>query len=315
MLFTAAVVTLLAAAIPQDETRNEESAFIDSPEDDSKRLVQVGRQTFRFDTFGDEAFWGNQLKLHQAINRLPPRTALSLGLTVDSNALPPSVVEAIKYGEVNLSGPAVTRFLISKDAVLWVKGFFDDPGLLRSVGLNCAVCHSTVDNSVAPGIGKRIDGIANRDLNVGAIIAAAPDLQPVIDLLRLADPAIDSAGVRKVLNSWGPGKFDAKLFLDAKASRPDGRSAAILIPNARGLAGYNLHTWTGGWGTVFYWNAFVAVNEMHGIGTSFDERLENAKQFPIAAKAHLGHISVDPDHDRVTRKLTALQFYQLSLPP
>src|SRR5258708_2529689 len=108
--------------------------------------------------------------------------------------------------------------------------------------MTCAVCHSTVDNSVAPGIGKRIDGVANRDLNVGAIIAAAPDLQPVVDLLRLADPTIDSAGVRKVLN--------AESFLDGKAFQPDGRSAATLIPNARGLAGHNLHTWTGGWGTV-----------------------------------------------------------------
>jgi hypothetical protein len=171
-----------------------------------------------------------------------------------------------------------------------------------------------VDNSVAFGIGKRIDGLANRDLNIGAIAAAVPNLQPVVDLLSLANPAITTDDVRKVLLSWGPGKFDAELFLDGKAFQPDGRSAATLIPNARGLAGHNLHTWTGGWGTVTYWNAFVAVNELHGIGTFFDERFDNADQFPIAAQAGLGHVSTDPDQDQVTSKLPALHFYQLALP-
>jgi hypothetical protein len=171
-----------------------------------------------------------------------------------------------------------------------------------------------VDNSVASGIGKRIDGLANRDLNIGAIIAAVPNLQPIVDLLGLANPGITTDDVRKVLLSWGPGKFDVELFLDGKAFQPDGRSAATLIPNARGLAGHNLHTWTGGWGTVTYWNAFVAVDELHGIGTFFDERFDNADQFPIAAQAGLGHVSIDPDQDQVTSKLPALQFYQLALP-
>src|SRR5262249_3607845 len=163
-------------------------------------------------------------------------------------------------------------------------------------------------------IGHRIDGLANRDLDVGAIAASAPNLQPVVDLLRLADPTIDLMTVRRVLNSWGPGKFDAELFLDGKAFQPDGRSAATLIPNARGLAGFNLHTWTGGWGTIPYWNAFVAVNELHGVGTFFDERFDNAAQFPIAAMARLGHVATDPDSDQVTSKLPALHFYQLALP-
>jgi hypothetical protein len=131
--------------------------------------------------------------------------------------------------------------------------------------------------------------------------------------------------VREVLNSWGPGKFDAELFLDGKAFNPQqitngvvtgtNVSGATLLPNARGLAGHNLHTWTGGWGTVTYWNAFVAVNELHGKGTFFDERFDNAEQFPIAAAAKLGHVSVDdPDEDQVTSKLAALHFYQLALP-
>jgi len=287
-------------------------------------LIQQGRQIFRFDTFGDESFWGGQLQLHQAINNLSPNSALTLGLKVDAQALSPSVIEAIKHGKVNLDDPAVTRMLIQQNAVLGVVGRFDNNGMLSSVGLACAICHSTVDNSVAPGVGSRIDGLANRDLNVGAIIAAAPNLQPVVDLLRLANPAISVSDVKGVLNSWGPGKFDAELFLDGKAFNPQQMTnsvvtgsnipGATLLPNARGLSGHNLHTWTGGWGTVTYWNAFVAVDELHGNGTFFDERFDNATQFPIAAKAGLGHISTDPDSDQVTSKLPALHFYQLALP-
>ena len=152
------------------------------------------------------------------------------------------------------------------------RGTFDGSSLSK-VGFTCALCHSIVDNSVAPGIGERIDGLGNRDLNVGAIVASAPNLDPVVNLLRLApqDASTTVQGVRDVLNSWGPGKFDAELFLDGKAFNPQqitngtvtgtSVSGATLMPNARGLSGHNLHTWTGGWGTVTYWNAFVAVNE------------------------------------------------------
>src|SRR5262249_8367573 len=280
----------------------------------AQQLVSQGQQIFRFDTFGDETFWGDQLGLQQVVASISPRQALNLGLKVDAEALPPALVDSLKQGQVNLDDPAVTVQLVKAYAVLGVVGVFNDDSSLRSVGLTCAVCHSTVDNALAFGVGKRIDGLANRDLNVGAIVAAVPNLQPVVDLLRLANPAITVDDVRKVLLSWGPGKFDAELFLDGKAFQPDGRSAATLIPNARGLAGHNLHTWTGGWGTVTYWNAFVAVNELHGNGTFFDERFDDSEQFPIAAKAGLGHISTDPDSDRVTSKLPALHFYQLALP-
>jgi hypothetical protein len=166
--------------------------------------------------------------------------------------------------------------LIKQNAVLDVVGTFNN-NTLEKVGFTCALCHSTVDNSIAPGIDKRIDGLSNRDLNVGAIIATAPNRQPVVDLLRLApqDAQITAEGVRNVLHSWGPGKFDAELFLDGKAFNPQqvtngvvtgmNVSGATLMPNPRGLRGHNLHTWTGGWGTVTYWNAFVAVNELHGL--------------------------------------------------
>jgi hypothetical protein len=316
------LVILLAA--DDQAPQASDSSFLGSAEGNSQQMIKQGRHTFRFDTFGDEAFWGGQLKLHETINHLTPRQALELGLKVDSQALPPAVLDAIKMGKVNLNDPTVTLLLIKLKAVLGVVGFFNENGTLKSVGLTCAVCHSTVDNSIAPSIGRRIDGLANRDLNVGAIAASAPNLQPVVDFLRLADPGITTDRVRAVLNSWGPGKFDAELFLDGKAFNPQQVTngvvtgmhvpGATLIPNARGLAGHNLHTWTGSWGSVPYWNAFVAVDEMHGKGTFFDERFDNREQFLIAAKAKLGHISTDPDSDRVTGKLAELQFYQLALP-
>src|SRR5262249_35298788 len=160
------------------------------------------------------------------------------------------------------------------DGVLGVKGIFQGD-TLTSVGITCALCHSTVDDSFTAGVGHRLDGWANRDLNVGAIIALSPDLSPFADLLGVSQYA-----VRQVLGSWGPGKFDAELILDGKTAGPNG-SAAVLIPPAFGLAGVNLHTWTG-WGSVTHWNAFVATLEMHGKGRFFDPRLNNASQFPIA---------------------------------
>src|SRR5262249_31549921 len=159
-----------------------------------------------------------------------------------------------------------------------VTGFFSS-GRLQSVAIQCALCHSTVDNSLAPGIGHRLDGWANRDLNVGAIIAFAPDLSALVNLLSVTQPGITQQQVRMVLSQWGPGRFDAELSLDGKGFRPDGKTAATLIPPAFGLAGVNLHTWTG-WGSVPHWNAFVANLEMHGKGRFWDPRLGNATQFP-----------------------------------
>ncbi|PYV53933.1 MAG: hypothetical protein DMG91_15890 [Acidobacteria bacterium] len=321
VLFPVLAFALIAAKVT---TQDATSSLIGSAETNSERMIRQGRQIFQFDTFGDQAFWGGQLKLHQTINTLTPKQALALGLKIDSEALPPAVLQAIQNGTVNLNDPAVTLLLIKLKAVLGVLGFFNQNGTLSSVGLTCAVCHSTVDDSVAPSVGRRIDGLANRDLNVGAIAASAPNLQPVVELLRLAHPTITENQVRSILMTWGPGKFDAELFLDGKAFNPQqvtnavvtgtNVSGATLIPNARGLSGHNLHTWTGGWGTVTYWNAFVAVNELHGKGTFFDERFDNPQQFPIAAKAKLGHVATDPDSDKVTSKLPALHFYQLALP-
>src|SRR4051794_16720752 len=277
-------------------------------------LVSHGRQIFRFDDFGDDAFWSGALQLDKAIagrshggvgGGVSPKTALSVGLKGDSNALPKSVLRALKAGKGNLNSPATTLALIKLNAVVGVKGHFTKSGTMTSIGLTCAVCHSTVNNSVAPGVGGRLDGWPNRDLNVGAIVSLAPNLKPVTDLL-----GVDAATVKKVLAAWGPGKFDAELFLDGKGFRPDGKTAATLIPPAYGLAGVNLHTYTG-WGSIPYWNAFVAVLEMHGQGNFTDDRLDNAAKFPVAARNRMGHTRFNGD--KVRYKLPALQAYQLSL--
>jgi len=260
-LFACLGLLVAAPSFAHDEFAVESHAF---------REIQKGRQTFRYATFGDEEFWGDTLGLHLAIagsanggvgSGVSPKTALAVGLKVDSEALPRSVLTALRSGTINLDDPAVTLQLLQLDAVVGLTGFFDKSNRLQSVGIQCALCHSVVDNSVARGIGRRLDGWANRDLNVGAIVALAPRLQPVAALL-----GVDVPTVRAVLKSWGPGKFDAELFMDGKAFQPNGRSAATLIPPAFGLAGVNLHTWTG-WGSVTYWNAFVANLEMHGKGT------------------------------------------------
>ena len=298
-------------------------------------MLDEGRQTFRFDTFGDEAFWGDQLQLHRAIegarfggvgDGLSPKAALSLGLKVDVDALPGQILGALRSGRANLDDPAITLALLKANAVVGVTGFFNGDGSLKSVGIQCALCHSTVDNSLAFGIGHRLDGWANRDLDVGKIVALAPNLQPFVTLLSVAIPGITVADVKAVLQSWGPGKFDAELILDGKAFNPTQITdsvvtgtnvpGATLLPNAYGLAGHNQHTWTGAWGTVSYWNAFVANLEMHGIGRFFDPRLNNAAQFPIAAAFGFGNLNptLNPDDDRITGKLPALHFYQLAIP-
>jgi hypothetical protein len=283
--------------------------------DNALRLIDEGRQIFRYNTFGDEVFWGDTLQLHLAIageanggvgGGLSPNAALGLGLKVDAEVIPADLAQQIQAGEVNLDDPATTLALLQLNAVVGVTGFFDEAGTITSVGIQCALCHSTVDNSFAPGIGVRLDGWANRDLNVGAIIALAPDLSVLTELL-----GVDDATVRTVLNGWGVGRFDAELTLDGIATRPDGSSAATLIPPAFGMLGVNLHTWTG-WGSVTHWNAFVANIEMHGQGTFYDPRLNNAEQFPIAAAAGFGNIR--SENDLITASLPALQFYQLALP-
>jgi hypothetical protein len=278
-------------------------------------MIDSGRQIFRFDTFASEKFWGDKLRLHHAVAGtnnggtgpgVSPRLALQVGLKVDANAVPPSVAAQIKNGQLSLDDPTNTLALLKLNAVVGVTGFFDAGGRITSLGIQCAICHSTVDDSFMAGIGNRLDGWPNRDLNIGAIVNLSPDVSALTNALE-----IDAATVRKVLTSWGPGKFDAEVILDGKAFRPDGASAATLMPAAFGLAGVNLHTYTG-WGSVTHWNAFVSNLEMHGQGTFWDPRLNDAATFPLAAKKGYGNVRAT--NDVISAKLAPLHFYQLSIP-
>lgn len=215
------------------------------------QLVAQGQQVFRFNTFGDEQFWTNTLQMNTVIqNGVSPKTALSVGLKVDMDALPASVASGIQNGTIDLNSPATTVALLKLNAVVGVIGQVDANNHLTSVGISCALCHSSVDNAFAPGIGHRLDGYPNRDLNPGAIIALSPAL---------------TAAQKAVYNSWGPGRYDPRYNFD-------GINAPVVIPPAYGLNGVNLATYTGD-GTIEYWNDYVAITQMHGLGSFSEPRL------------------------------------------
>ena len=250
-------------------------------DDGDEALVSQGQQIFRSDTFGDEIFWTDKLRMHEVIRTaVDPTTALSVGLKVDAEALPAAVVEGIRNGSISLTSPATTVALLKLNAVVGLKGTVqtvNGQDTLTQVGTTCALCHSTVDNSFAPGIGKRLDGWANRDLNPGAIIALSP--------------ALDAA-TKAVYNSWGKGKYDPRF-------NQDGRNKPVVIPPAYGLQDIHRITFTGDGNDVAYWNRYVAVTQMGGQGTFTEPRL---------------NLSVtNGTQDLVSSKLPALQAYQLSL--
>lgn len=273
-----AAVGLLAACRGSSENLTASSS---NPATRQAALVAQGKQIFRFDTFGDEIKWTDTLRLHEVISTaVDPVTALSVGLKVDAEALPPAVVQGIKNGSIDLKSPATTIALLKLNAVVGLKGTVETANgrdVLTRVGTTCALCHSTVDNSFAPGIGKRLDGWANRDLNPGAIIALSP--------------ALDAA-LKKVFNSWGKGRYDPRFNID-------GISKPLVIPPAYGLEGIHSVTFTGDGTELAYWNRYVAVTQMGGQGTFSDPRLN----------LNITHGTVD----LVSSKLPALQAYQLSL--
>ena len=250
-------------------------------DDDDDALVAQGKQIFRFDTFGDEAKWTDTLRMHEVISAaVDPTTALSVGLKVDADALPPAVVQGIQNGTIDLESPATTVALLKLDAVVGLKGTVETTAggdVLTRVGITCALCHSTVDNSFAPGIGKRLDGWPNRDLNPGAILALSP--------------AFDTA-TKALLNAWGAGKYDPRFNID-------GLSKPVVIPPAYGLEGVHRITFTGDGTDLAYWNRYVAVTQMGGLGSFSEPRLDLS----------ITNGSVD----QVTSKLPALQAYQLSI--
>src|SRR5436190_15494884 len=281
---------------------------------DNKSLVAQGKEIFRFDDFGDKDFWSGLLHIDKAIlgeknggygPGVSPATALAVGLKVDVDALPADVRAGISSGAINLNDPATTVALLKLNAVVGVTSNFSQEGKLQSIGITCASCHSTVDNSFAFGIGKRLDAWPNRDLNVGGIISLTDNAQPIANLLH-----VDETTLRNVLGQWGPGKFSAILFMDGKAFRPDGKVAANLIPAAFGLKDIDLTTYTG-WGPISYWNAFVANLEMHGKGNFSDPRLNDPVKYPIAVENGFYNVTNNPD--LITSKLPALREYQHSI--
>jgi hypothetical protein len=300
---------------PSERAQRGRSSFDEESDANVKRMYEEGQKIFRNDSFGSEAFWGDKLQLHRAIlgsqrggvgAGVSPKDALKLGLKVDQGEMPEAAVEMIKRKSLDLEKPETTLALLKANAVVGVKGVFKGD-TLTSIGITCALCHSTVDDSLSPGIGRRLDGWPNRDLNIGAIVAIAPNLKAYADLLGLPEPKL-----KAILESWGPGRYDAEVNHDGKAFRPDGKSGATVLPAAFGLAGVNNHTYTGAWGNVTYWNAYVANTQMRGQGTFFDPRLADAKKYPLAKK--LGDDNIRHNPDLVTSKLAALQLYQLALP-
>jgi mono/diheme cytochrome c family protein len=242
-----------------------------------------GQAIFRFDTFGDEQLWTDVLRMQEAIATVSPATALAVGLKVDVEALPPAVIAALKAGQVDLNDPAVTIALLQLDAVVGVKGTVVD-GALTTVGITCALCHSSVDDSFAPGIGKRLDGWANTDLNVGAIVA----LSPVLD-----------AATKAEFNAWGPGMYDPRhhYFNGTSIVPLNTPSVPITIPPIYGLKGVGFETFTAD-GPISYWNAYVGIGQMGGKGSFSDPRIG---------------VTITQSPDLVMPKLPALLDYQLSL--
>src|SRR5262245_23288866 len=239
-------------------------------------LIAAGKTIFRFDTFGDETFWTDTLRMHEVIrSSVSPKTAVSVGLKVDADALPAQVKAAIQAGKIDLDDPATTVALLALDAVLGLKGHVDENNTLTSVGITCALCHSTVDNSFAPGIGSRLDGWPNHDLNVGGIIALSPAL---------------TAAQKAVYQSWGPGKYDPRFNVD-------GKNIPVVIPPAFGLRHVKREIYTGD-DTISYWNDYVAVTQMHGHGHFADARIG---------------VDVNNPPELVAPKLEPLRIYQFSL--
>jgi mono/diheme cytochrome c family protein len=270
VIIASTILTFTISAVISGELRHPE--------------LRDGQQIFRFDTFGDEQLWTNVLRMHEAVTTVDPATALAVGLKVDVDALPAPVIAALRAGLVDLSDPAVTRELLRLNAVVGIKGAIDDSGQLKTIGVTCALCHSTVDNSLSPGIGRRLDGWANRDLNVGAIVALSPTLP-------------DS--LKAEFRTWGPGKYDPRhhAFDGTNLIALNSPSLPIVIPSIFGLRGVGFETFSGD-GPISYWNSYVGVGQMGGHGSFNDPRIG---------------LTITQTPDLVTPKLSALLDYQLRL--
>jgi mono/diheme cytochrome c family protein len=276
----ALALTFAVAEFPPAATASQTAGLSEEGERNRRR----GQAIFRYDTFGDEQLWTDVLRMHEVVATVPPATALAVGLKVDVEALPPAIIAALQAGQVDLTNPAVTVELLRLNAVVGVQGKVNDLGQLTSVGITCALCHSSVDNSFAPGIGKRLDGWANIDLNVGAIVALSP--------------ALDAA-TKAEFNAWGPGKYDPRhhAFDGTNLLSLNTPSLPIVLPPIYGLKDVGFETFSAD-GPISYWNAYVGVGQMGGQGTFHDPRIG---------------LFITQTPDLVTPKLPALLDYQLSL--
>lgn len=280
-LALSALITLAGCTAKNANEKTEGTPSTPGPAtvDRSPETLAEGQRIFRFETFGDEQFWTDTVRMHEVVQKaVSPTTALKVGLKVDADAIPADVAQAIKDGRVDLNSPATTVTLLKLNAVVGLQGTVTNVNgkdSLSRLGITCALCHSTVDNSFAPGIGRRQDGWPNRDLDVGAIIALSPAITPA---------------QKAVYSSWGPGKYDPRYNLD-------GKSTPLVLPPAYGLAQVENETYTAE-GPISYWNAYVAVTQMHGRGNFSDPRLG---------------IDVRQSPDMVTPKLAALRSYQHSI--
>jgi mono/diheme cytochrome c family protein len=283
LLVTLCVVVLVSGCVaktpPSETPAGSPTGSGPATDDLSPQNLAAGQQIFRFETFGDEQFWTDTARMHEVVQKsVSPTTALSVGLKVDADAIPPDVAAAIKAGKVDLNDPATTVTLLKLNAVVGLKGTVatvNGRDTLTRLGITCALCHSTVNNSFSKGIGRRMDGWPNRDLNVGAIIALSPAITPA---------------QKAVYSSWGPGKYDPRYNFD-------GKSTPLVLPPAYGLARVRNETYTAE-GPISYWNAYVAITQMHGRGNFSDPRLGiNIRQTP----------------DMVVAKLPALRAYQHSI--
>jgi mono/diheme cytochrome c family protein len=281
LMFVIAMAFAIAELTPATQANQFAPRTADA---DGERRLRDGQAIFRYDTFGDEQLWTDVLRMHEVIPTIDPATALAVGLKVDVEALPTRIVAALRAGKVDLTNPAVTVELLRLNAVVGVKGTVDARGQLTKVGVTCALCHSSVDNSLAPGIGKRLDGWANTDLNVGAIVALSP--------------ALDDA-TKTEFRNWGPGKYDPRhhAFDGFKIIPLNTPSLPIVIPPIYGLRGVEFETFTAD-GPISYWNSYVGVGQMGGKGNFNDPRIG---------------LFIQQTPDLVTPKLGALLDYQLSL--
>ena len=277
-------VLVMAFAISEFAPATQAGQKVSASERNGEHRSRVGQAIFRFDTFGDEQLWTDVLRMHEVIPTVDPATALAVGLKVDVEALPPRVIAALRAGDVDLTNPAVTVELLRLNAVVGVQGSVDEAGQLTKVGVTCALCHSSVDNTLAPGIGKRLDGWANTDLNVGAIVALSP--------------ALDDA-TKAEFRTWGPGKYDPRhhAFDGINIIPLNSPSLPIVIPPIYGLKGVGFETFTGD-GPISYWNSYVGVGQMGGKGNFSDPRIG---------------LFIEQTPDLVTPKLRALLEYQLRL--